>query len=99
MLSAEHKGKNVEVTLTDTVIFPTGGGQPSDVGTLTLGDGTSVRVRECVRRGLDAVHLCENTQAVRDLKAGTSVRVRTDFAAARRDHMVRPSSWRERPCC
>lgn len=51
-----------EVILMDTVIFPEGGGQPSDVGTLTfVNEGVSivVKVRQVLRRGLEAVHFCD----------------------------------------
>ncbi|GAA6063220.1 hypothetical protein JCM10212_002442 [Sporobolomyces blumeae] len=52
-----------EVELSDTVLFPEGGGQPSDVGALLPVDESgspieaeAATVREVVRRNLDAVH-------------------------------------------
>ena len=46
----------LEVILHDTVIFPEGGGQPSDVGTLTSADGGLWDVVEAKRQGGHAVH-------------------------------------------
>ena len=46
----------IEVILHDTVIFPEGGGQPSDVGVLTSADGELWDVIEVKRHGGHAVH-------------------------------------------
>lgn len=46
----------VEVILHDTVLFPEGGGQPSDIGTLTSSDGHLWDVLEVKRLGGHAVH-------------------------------------------
>ncbi|OJT09054.1 hypothetical protein TRAPUB_79 [Trametes pubescens] len=46
----------LEVILHDTVIFPEGGGQPSDVGVLTSVDGELWDVVEAKRHGGHAVH-------------------------------------------
>ncbi|KAM5540333.1 hypothetical protein V8D89_005791 [Ganoderma adspersum] len=46
----------LEVILHDTVIFPEGGGQPSDVGILTSSDGELWDVVEAKRIGGHAVH-------------------------------------------
>ncbi|TFK83888.1 ThrRS/AlaRS common domain-containing protein [Polyporus arcularius HHB13444] len=46
----------VEVILHDTIIFPEGGGQPSDVGILTSVDGELWDVVEAKRHGGHAVH-------------------------------------------
>lgn len=47
----------LHVQLHDTVIFPEGGGQPTDVGTLTLkADGSSWEVVQAKRHGGHAVH-------------------------------------------
>ena len=46
----------IEVILHDTVIFPEGGGQPSDVGILTSADGELWDVIEVKRHGGHAVH-------------------------------------------
>jgi len=49
------------VTLDRTVFYPTGGGQPGDTGTLTLADGTGLRVTNAIKGdGPDAViHVLE----------------------------------------
>lgn len=46
----------VEVLLHDTVLFPEGGGQPSDIGLLISVDGTTWEVSEVKRIGGHAVH-------------------------------------------
>ncbi|PSR75033.1 hypothetical protein PHLCEN_2v9363 [Hermanssonia centrifuga] len=46
----------VEVILHDTVLFPEGGGQPSDVGIFTSADGRLWNVVEVKRHGGHAVH-------------------------------------------
>ncbi|KAI0729323.1 ThrRS/AlaRS common domain-containing protein [Fomitopsis betulina] len=46
----------IEVILHDTVIFPEGGGQPSDVGVLTSPDGELWGIIEVKRHGGHAVH-------------------------------------------
>ncbi|KAI0637998.1 alanyl-tRNA synthetase domain-containing protein [Trametes polyzona] len=46
----------LEVILHDTIIFPEGGGQPSDVGVLTTSDGELWDVVEAKRHGGHAVH-------------------------------------------
>ena len=46
----------VEVILHDTIIFPEGGGQPSDCGILTSADGELWDVVEAKRHGGHAVH-------------------------------------------
>lgn len=46
----------LEVILHDTIIFPEGGGQPSDVGILTSSDGELWDVVEAKRIGGHAVH-------------------------------------------
>lgn len=53
-------GKLWEVELEDTVIFPEGGGQPFDTGSISIDDnGTrrNFRVEGCLRRKLDSIHL------------------------------------------
>lgn len=52
-----------EVELLDTPLFPEGGGQASDTGSLRLLDGKAeeqqpIRVKEVIRRHLAAVHMC-----------------------------------------
>lgn len=46
----------LEVILHDTVIFPEGGGQPTDTGIITATDGTDWEVVQCKRHGGHAVH-------------------------------------------
>ena len=46
----------LEIVLHDTIIFPEGGGQPSDVGILTSSDGELWDVIESKRHGGHAVH-------------------------------------------
>ncbi|TFK48036.1 ThrRS/AlaRS common domain-containing protein [Heliocybe sulcata] len=46
----------IEVILHDTVLFPEGGGQPSDVGIITSEDGSTWDVVEVKRHGGHAVH-------------------------------------------
>ncbi len=46
----EIKDKGFAVTLDETAFYPTGGGQPSDTGTLECANGTA-RVVECVDAG------------------------------------------------
>ncbi len=86
------------VLLKDTVIFPEGGGQPSDMGVLTVGEGAdqlALPVTSAVRRNLDAVHIVEvrgkraKELAPKLLSAGKPVLVLLDAAGAlrRQDHM------------
>ncbi|GAA6023760.1 hypothetical protein JCM11491_006036 [Sporobolomyces phaffii] len=66
-----------EIELDDTVLFPEGGGQPSDTGALVPLDSTDASeagtVRHVVRRNLDAVHLVTKPFAV-----GTRVVAKVD---------------------
>ncbi|KAI8870252.1 ThrRS/AlaRS common domain-containing protein, partial [Ramicandelaber brevisporus] len=66
--SATQPG-HFEVTLDDTVLFPEGGGQPADHGTI---DGTPVVTVQ--RRGLSAVHVVP-----KQLAEGTSVKLEVDY--------------------
>ncbi len=50
------------VILEDTVIFPTGGGQPFDTGFIN-----QIPVLDSVRRGLDCVHIIPKPLTVGDL--------------------------------
>ncbi|KAI5481728.1 threonyl/alanyl tRNA synthetase, class II-like putative editing domain containing protein [Pseudohyphozyma bogoriensis] len=76
-----------EVELEDTVLFPEGGGQPSDKGTIQpltpegQLEGSAVNVRQVIRRNLDAIHYCSAP-----LEVGTRVRVTID-EVHRRDLM------------
>lgn len=68
----------LEVILHDTVIFPEGGGQPSDIGLLTSADGEVWNVIEVKRHGGHAVHYVRAT----DLDAQAALRVFTPGARA-----------------
>ncbi|KAJ7129737.1 alanyl-tRNA synthetase domain-containing protein [Mycena epipterygia] len=46
----------LEVCLNDTVIFPEGGGQPSDTGIMRTSDGTVWTVLQAKRHGGEAIH-------------------------------------------
>nr|CRX79096.1 hypothetical protein ls5930a1_00144 [Leucosporidium scottii] len=76
----EAQADEWEVELEDTVLFPEGGGQPSDTGSLyelrdgaVLQDAAPIAVREVLRRGLDAIHY-----ASRPLEVGAEVLVKLD---------------------
>ncbi|ORY50970.1 ThrRS/AlaRS common domain-containing protein [Rhizoclosmatium globosum] len=73
----------VEVVLSDTVLFPVGGGQPCDFGTIG-----GFAVTDVVRRGFEPVHLVSATVA--DLVVGSSVEVVVDWQR-RWDHMQQHS--------
>ncbi|XP_063241006.1 alanyl-tRNA editing protein Aarsd1-B isoform X1 [Bacillus rossius redtenbacheri] len=72
--------KGYEVVLEDTILFPEGGGQPCDTGSL---DG--VPVLQVTRRGAQAVHFVAAPLAV-----GAAVRQRLDWGR-RLDHMQQHS--------
>ncbi|GAA5934303.1 putative alanine--tRNA ligase [Sporobolomyces koalae] len=70
-----------EIELDDTVLFPEGGGQPSDTGSLVPLDDSgapieaeAARVREVVRRNLDAVHF-----VTKPFPVGSRVLARVDL--------------------
>ncbi|GAA6031373.1 hypothetical protein JCM8097_005629 [Rhodosporidiobolus ruineniae] len=86
----EEKKDEWEVELLDTVLFPEGGGQPSDVGFLVPllqggKEGEKAAVRQVVRRNLDAVHTVD-----RPLEVGTKVRVEVEWER-REDLMLQHS--------
>lgn len=51
------KEKLFAVEFQDTVLFPEGGGQPCDFGSIRLSDETTIPVNEVLRQGLNAVHV------------------------------------------
>ncbi|GAA5879029.1 hypothetical protein JCM16303_001274 [Sporobolomyces ruberrimus] len=70
-----------ELELDDTVAFPTGGGQPTDTGSIVPLDANgspieseSAFIREVVRRNLDAVHFVS-----KPFPTGSKVLVRVDM--------------------
>ncbi|WVO20689.1 uncharacterized protein IAS62_001988 [Cryptococcus decagattii] len=84
-LKEENKGKLWEVELLDTVIFPEGGGQPSDTGVMRLLDSNgdvihTFPIEMCLRRKLDSVHLVRIPSGVEiDLQEGKDVEVEADW--------------------
>ncbi|GAA5880544.1 hypothetical protein JCM8547_002277 [Rhodosporidiobolus lusitaniae] len=91
---AAEKKDEWEVELEDTVLFPEGGGQPSDVGRLYPlpaaagggeGEGEPVEVRQVVRRNLDAVHFCSAP-----VEVGREVRVEVEMG--RREDLMQQHS-------
>jgi misacylated tRNA(Ala) deacylase len=52
-----------EVLLQDTILFPEGGGQPSDIGYIKDENGTCWDVLEIKRRGGQAIHYVKGSQA------------------------------------
>ncbi|GMG20260.1 unnamed protein product [Ambrosiozyma monospora] len=71
-----------EVEFEDTVLFPEGGGQPSDSGTITLvneegktvTDPTTIQVNSIQRVGLRAIHMCPEP-----LPVGQKVLLKVDW--------------------
>ncbi|KAJ3095314.1 Alanyl-tRNA editing protein Aarsd1 [Phlyctochytrium planicorne] len=72
----------LDVVLGDTILFPTGGGQPNDLGSIG-----GVPVVDVVRKGLQCVHVVEDGEA---LKEGEEVEVLLDWGR-RWDHMQQHS--------
>lgn len=84
VLSCESSGKkNVyQVELQDTILFPEGGGQPSDTGELILGEaGRAIPVSQVTRKGLHAIHYVSEF-----VEPGTEVSVSVDWEQ-RMDYM------------
>ena len=86
----------LEVILHDTVIFPEGGGQPSDIGILTSSDGQLWDVQEAKRIGGHAVHYIKlgdrtSEAALSAFTIGSTVGVALGEAGYRRrlDHVSR----------
>ncbi|KAK7061679.1 putative alanyl-tRNA editing protein alaX [Favolaschia claudopus] len=85
----------LEVCLNDTVIFPEGGGQPSDIGIITTQDGTVWNVLQAKRQGGQAIHYVHIAdgnidRALQIFCAGAQVKVELDQAGfdRRYDHMT-----------
>ncbi|KAF8195948.1 hypothetical protein K438DRAFT_1968417 [Mycena galopus ATCC 62051] len=85
----------LEVCLNDTVIFPEGGGQPSDTGIITTEDGTVWNVLQAKRHGGQAIHYVRvhdgNVEnALQKFSPGAHVKVELDRAGfdRRYDHMT-----------
>ncbi|ODV92880.1 hypothetical protein CANCADRAFT_94746 [Tortispora caseinolytica NRRL Y-17796] len=56
VVECRKNGKHYELLLHDTIVFPEGGGQPSDIAELKLADGKSISITECKREKLKAYH-------------------------------------------
>ncbi|KAJ8414448.1 hypothetical protein AAFF_G00053180, partial [Aldrovandia affinis] len=76
----KEKLKGFNVILEDTILFPEGGGQPDDHG--TIGDVPVLRV---TRQGSEALHFVESA-----LEAGAEVQLKVDWDR-RFDHMQQHS--------
>lgn len=78
------KDEKYEIQLLDTILFPEGGGQPWDHGTLSIGNddgGPSViPIRKVLRRKLEAIHYSPS-----QIPIGTKVDIDLDFVR-RLDH-------------
>lgn len=72
----KEKIKGYEVVLEDTILFPEGGGQPDDRGTIN-----DIPVLKINRRGADAIHFITT-----EITAGTDVNLEVDWPR-RFDHM------------
>jgi len=97
---SRSEGAVLQVILHDTIIFPEGGGQPSDVGYISVGSGTAFEVFEAKRLGGHAVHsirfptVGELQKAQLLLPASTQVVVTLGDGGYRRrlDHVSNPAS-------
>jgi misacylated tRNA(Ala) deacylase len=68
------------VVLDRTYFYPTGGGQPSDQGTLALPDGGAIDVVDVTRSGTSVVHRVRGPSAVvRRLAVGTEIEGTIDW--------------------
>ncbi|KAF4575195.1 hypothetical protein EYR40_005070 [Pleurotus pulmonarius] len=89
------QGPILQLILHDTVIFPEGGGQPTDTGVIIDSDGEPWQVLQCKRDGGHAVHYVnvgdsiEVDAAIAKFTPGTKVIATLDQAAfdRRYDHM------------
>lgn len=80
----QNKGKKKEekapaeklyaVELEDTILFPEGGGQPYDFGSIVLPDETEVEVKQVLRKELTAVHVVPEP-----VEPGSSVTLSLDW--------------------
>ncbi|KAL0950042.1 hypothetical protein HGRIS_010050 [Hohenbuehelia grisea] len=88
------KGPILEVVLHDTIIFPEGGGQPTDTGVITTADNQEWNVLQAKRYGGHAVHFVQVKDvdietALQTFHSGAPVTVLLDKASWNRryDHM------------
>ncbi|CAI5757187.1 unnamed protein product [Candida verbasci] len=54
-----ERRKEFAVELEDTILFPEGGGQPFDQGTIILPDNKTIQVKSVLRENLRAIHLVD----------------------------------------
>ena len=79
-----------EVLLQDTILFPEGGGQPSDIGIIKGHDGVSWDVLEVKRRGGLAIHYVKGGETtIHSIAPGVRVTVSLGEAGFKRryDHV------------
>lgn len=72
--NAQAKEKLYAVEFKDTVLFPEGGGQPSDTGAIILPNETAIEVQQVLRQGLKAVHVVPQP-----VEIGTNVTLKVDW--------------------
>ena len=84
VVSCEQENDLFKIILHKTILFPTGGGQPSDSGSLEF-EGERVKILKVERAGSFAVHLSEKA-----LNPGQEVTVVLDWGK-RFDHMQQHS--------
>ncbi|EIW78255.1 alanyl-tRNA synthetase domain-containing protein [Coniophora puteana RWD-64-598 SS2] len=95
--NAAAKVPTLEVILHDTVLFPEGGGQPSDVGHITTADDKTWSVLQVKRSGGHAVHYVAVKDTAKDIDSflpGSHVKVELgdDGYERRYDHMTMHTS-------
>ena len=76
-----------EVILHDTVLFPEGGGQPSDIGLLRASDGEEYVVKEVRRSGGHAVHYVHSAKRVLSANEQVTVLLGEEGLQRRLDHV------------
>lgn len=65
------------ICLDRTIFYPTGGGQPGDVGIFTAPDGTEVQIKETIKSEGTILHLSDAIPS--DLKVGDSIKGTIDW--------------------
>ncbi|KAL5487858.1 hypothetical protein ACEPAI_5966 [Sanghuangporus weigelae] len=93
--SSAAQEKLFEVVLHDTVLFPEGGGQPSDIGLIRSASGEEYQVIEVKRRGGHAIHFVKpKDDQVIGLEVGSHViaALGADGYMRRLDHMCMHTS-------
>lgn len=68
------KEKLYAVEFEDTILFPEGGGQPCDAGSILLSDETTIPVKQVLRQGLNAVHVTPQP-----VEVGSEVTLKVDW--------------------